>query len=119
MSNEVPESFESAGRPDTPAHTGVLGSGGHGYNEDETHVSPRSPEQFYAAIINMGYGAIATSRSHSFGEFQMLGGVGVLQQVNLIDADQALYLAIYQLVKEPAGWRVQGVQLVKTTGVGV
>ncbi len=39
------------------------------------------PEQFYAAIINMGAWAIATSRSHSFGEFQMLGGVGVLQQV--------------------------------------
>ena len=46
MTNEVPESFESPGRPDTPPHTGALGSGGHGYNEDETF---RSPEQFYAA----------------------------------------------------------------------
>jgi RND family efflux transporter MFP subunit len=50
MNNEVPESFESPGRKDTAAHTGVLGSGGHGYNEDETHSGgPRSPEQFYQA----------------------------------------------------------------------
>ncbi len=46
MKNDVPESFETPGRADTPAHTGALGSGGHGYNEEETF---RSPEQFYAA----------------------------------------------------------------------
>lgn len=43
MNNEVPESFEAPSRTDTPAHTGALGSGGHGYNEEMTH---HSPEEF-------------------------------------------------------------------------
>lgn len=46
MNTEVPESFEAPSRHDTQAHTGPLGSGGHGYNEDTTY---RTPEEFYAA----------------------------------------------------------------------
>lgn len=39
MNEIVPESFEDAGWPDTPRHTGALGSGGHGYNEDMTFAA--------------------------------------------------------------------------------
>ncbi len=60
MSNEVPESFEAAPRPDTPAHTGALGSGGHGYNEDETY---RSPDEFYASQHKQASAATAPAGS--------------------------------------------------------
>jgi len=36
MKNEVPESFEALDRPDIPPHTGPIGQGGHGFNEDMT-----------------------------------------------------------------------------------
>jgi RND family efflux transporter MFP subunit len=39
MKNEVPESFEDLGRPDIPLHTGPIGQGGHGFNEDMTTPS--------------------------------------------------------------------------------
>ncbi len=39
MTNEVPESFEDAGRHEPARHTGALGTGGHGYNEDMTTPS--------------------------------------------------------------------------------
>lgn len=41
----------------------------------------------------------------------------VLQQVTLVGKDQWLYGAIYQLIEEPEGWRVQGVQLYRQQGM--
>jgi len=60
-----------------------------------------------------------TSRSHSFGEFKVLSPDAVLQEVLLVDSDQKLYRAIYQLGREADGWRVQGVQMTKQEGIGV
>lgn len=77
------------------------------------------PEQFYLTIVNTGYGPIATSRSHSFGKFEMMDADNVVQQVNLIDADQSLYVALYKLGKEAGDWRVLAVELNKQPGVGV
>ena len=82
-------------------------------------VSFPSPEAFFVAIIGSGYSPIMDSRSHSFGKFQMLGDKAVVQAVTLIGEDQSLYEAIYQLAEEPAGWRVQGVQLIKQAGMGI
>jgi hypothetical protein len=42
-----------------------------------------------------------------------------LQDVKLLGTDQSVYEAIYQMVKEPEGWRVAGVQLLKTPAIGV
>lgn len=77
------------------------------------------PEQFYIAIANMGYSPIMTSRGHTFGPYEMVEAGVVLQRVTLTGNDQSLYDAIYQLNLEPDGWRVGGVQLVKTPGMGV
>ncbi|MBI4920379.1 MAG: DUF4864 domain-containing protein [Devosia nanyangense] len=77
------------------------------------------PQQFYFAIINSGYGPIAESRSHSFGPYKLLTPDQVLQDVKFTGNDQNLYEAVYQLDKEPDGWRVHGVQLMKQPGVGV
>ena len=78
------------------------------------------PEAFDEAIIAAGYGAIVDSRSHSFGEFNRVGEAGVLQVVKFVGPDQGLYEAIYQLADEPdEGWRVQGVVLRRTAGVGI
>ena len=82
-------------------------------------VSFPSPEAFFVAIIGSGYAPIMESRSHNFGKFQMLGDKAVVQAVTLIGDDQSLYEAIYQLAEEPAGWRVQGVQLIKQAGMGI
>ncbi len=79
----------------------------------------KDPEAFYLMIIGSGYGPIATSRSHSFGQFKMLDEGQVLQEVYIVDSDQRLYEAIYALGKEEGGWRVQGVQMVKQEGMGV
>ncbi|MHB1110850.1 MAG: DUF4864 domain-containing protein [Devosia sp.] len=76
-------------------------------------------ETFFVAIIQSGYAPIMESRSHSFGEFKLIGDMGVLQQVKLIGNDQQLYEAVYQLTEESGGWRVQGVQLMQPNGVAI
>jgi hypothetical protein len=83
------------------------------------HEAYPDPKQFFLAIIASGYAPIALSRSHSFGPFKLVAPDMVLQDVKLVDTDLTLYEAIYQLKKEPDGWRVSGVQLTKTAGVGV
>ena len=78
----------------------------------------KTPEEFEQAIRNWGYAAIMDSRSHSFGPYQQVNDTVVLQAVKFIGPDSVLYEAIYQLNKEESGWRVGGVQLMKTAGMG-
>ena len=78
------------------------------------------PQEFYAAILALGYTPIAESRSHSFGEFTRIGDQGVVQVVKFIGADQSLYEAVYQLGNEgDGGWHVLGVVLKKAAGMAV
>lgn len=78
------------------------------------------PELFDEAIVAAGYGAIEESRSHSFGEFNRVGESAVLQVVQFVGSDQRLYEAVYQLADEKdEGWRVQGVVLRRTAGLGI
>lgn len=83
------------------------------------HGAYPSAEAFFAAIIGSGYTPIMDSSSHSFGKFQQMGEHAVAQQVMLTGTDLSRYEAIYVLTEEAAGWRVSGVQLVKTPGMGV
>jgi hypothetical protein len=76
------------------------------------------PETFMQQIDAWGYGAIMQSRSHSFGPFQQVDPNVVLQAVRFTGPDSVLYDAIYQLNREAAGWKVGGVQMVKTAGMG-
>lgn len=76
------------------------------------------PEAFLAQIEAWGYGAIMESRSHSFGPFEQVEPNVVLQAVRFIGPDSILYEAVYQLNREESGWRIGGVQLLKTTGMG-
>lgn len=79
-----------------------------------------SPEAFFLAIINGGYGPIMESTSHSFGDFRLSDDLGVVQQVRLVGKSQEIYDAIYQLREEEEGvWRVQGVILQKLAAIGV
>jgi hypothetical protein len=82
-------------------------------------VSFPSAEAFFNAIVTSGYAPIMESVSHSFGEFEMLGATGVVQEVKLVGKDQELYGALYQLTEEEAGWRVQAVQLYRQEGVAI
>lgn len=78
-----------------------------------------SPEAFFVTIMGSGYAPIGTSVSHSFGSFQRIDEANVAQQVRLVGPAQELYEAVYVLREEAEGWRVQGVQLVKTAAVGI
>lgn len=82
------------------------------------HTFP-TPQLFFDTIIGSGYAPIMESRSHSFGQFQMVGGKAVIQEVNFVGRNQEMYGALYQLALEEKGWRVQGVQLVKQAGVAI
>ena len=82
-------------------------------------VTFQNAEVFFEAIMNSGYAPIGDSTSHSFGEYRMFGERGVVQEVKIIGKDQDIYGALYQLTEEEAGWRVQGVQLLKRPGVAI
>ncbi|HEV7275134.1 MAG TPA: DUF4864 domain-containing protein [Devosiaceae bacterium] len=80
-------------------------------------VSFQNAEIFFETIMQSGYEPIVDSRSHSFGTYEQVGTMVVLQQVTLVGSDLQLYGAIYQLIEEPEGWRVQGVQLYRQQGM--
>ncbi len=86
---------------------------------DEFKARYTDPEEFVAAIIASGYGPIVDSRSQSFGDFRLISPDQVVQEVKLTGNDQAIYEAFYVLGKESGAWRVHGVQLQKTPGMGV
>ena len=77
------------------------------------------PEAFVAAIVASGYGPIVESRSQTFGEFRLIDPGQVVQEVKITGTNQAIYEAFYILGKETGVWRVHGVQLAKTQGLGV
>lgn len=77
------------------------------------------PDLFFQSIVGSGYGPLVESRSHSFGEFTLMGDTAVGQIVDLVGSDQKLYRAVYQLVLEPEGWRVQGVALSEEPGLAI
>jgi hypothetical protein len=76
-------------------------------------------EAFVSAIVASGYGPIVDSRSQTFGDFKLIAPDQVVQEVELTGNDQSIYEAFYVLGKETGVWRVHGVQLAKTTGLGV
>lgn len=77
------------------------------------------PQMFYEAIRASGYEPIIESRSHTFAEFEQVTESSVFQVVRFVGPDQGLYEAIYQMIEEPEGWRVEGVALRREQGVGV
>ena len=77
------------------------------------------PEAFVAAIVASGYGPIVESRSQTFGEFRLIDPGQVVQEVKITGTNQMIYEAFYILGKETGAWRVHGVQLAKTQGLGV
>ncbi len=78
-----------------------------------------SAEAFFVSIIGSGYGPIMESSGHSFGVFHEIDATSVAQQVTLTGKDLSRYEAIYVMTEEERGWRVSGVQLAKTPGMGV
>lgn len=77
------------------------------------------PREFVQWIRQGGYDPIVQSRSHSFGPYKLLSAGEVVQDVKFVGDDQLLYEAYYQLRIEDDVWRVNGVQLMKTPGVGI
>jgi hypothetical protein len=82
-------------------------------------ISFPSAEMFFEVIMRAGYAPIMDSHSHRFGGFRKFGDRAVIQHVSLLGSNQQMYWAVYQVTEEPAGWRVQGVQLVGRTGMAI
>ncbi len=76
-------------------------------------------ETFLITIVGSGYGPIMESTSHSFGAHAQLDARSLAQQVMFTGRDLSRHEAIYVLTEEEGGWRVSGVQLVKSPGMGV
>ncbi|HZY49227.1 MAG TPA: DUF4864 domain-containing protein [Devosia sp.] len=89
------------------------------YASEEFHKQFTDPNAFFVAIISSGYSPIVESLSESFGSFELQGENEVFQEVRLTGTDQTVYEAIYELTHETAGWRVHGVQLIKTKAIGI
>lgn len=89
------------------------------YASEEFHKQFTDPNAFFVAIISSGYSPIMESLSETFGSFELQGENEVLQEVRLTGSDQTVYEAIYELTHETAGWRVHGVQLMKTKSIGI
>lgn len=94
-------------------------TGAFGYAAAGFKLSFPDAEMFYAAILGTGYAPIAQSSTHSFGQFRMVDEAQVMQIVRLLGAEDGRFDALYQLVREPDGWRVQGVQLQKSTAIDI
>lgn len=78
------------------------------------------PQRFVDDITRSGYGPIGQSRSHTFGAFRELATGAVLQEVEFVGMDGRVWEAVYQLVDErDEGWRIQGVLLRSTEGLGI
>jgi len=77
------------------------------------------PQLFYEAVLASGYEPLMHSRSHSFGQFEKLDDENVLQIVLLVGPDQGLYEAIFHMIDEPKGWRVEGVALRREEGIAI
>lgn len=90
-----------------------------GYAGAAFQVAFPDPAAFLVVVAQSGYEPILTSASHSFGPFQKLDAKSVMQQVHLVGKDQRLYEVFYQLMEEPGGWRVEGVQLTNSNAIGV
>ena len=93
--------------------TAALGFAARGFKARFT-----DPAVFVQAIRDWGYSAIVDSRSHSFGAYQLVKPNVALQAVTFTGPDQTLYQAIYQLEREESGWRIGGVQMMKTSAMG-
>lgn len=76
-------------------------------------------EAFFGTIIGSGYAPIMESTAHRFGKFTELDERHVAQEVMLTARDLSLFEAIYVLTREESGWRVSGVQLVKTPAISI
>jgi len=75
------------------------------------------PNTFMISIAASGYAPIFTSVSHSFGKFSQPDATTAIQVVDLVGPKQETFEAIYVLTKETDGWRVEGVELMKTNSV--
>jgi hypothetical protein len=86
------------------------------YSAAPFHTTYKDPEEFFLAIVNAGYAPMMESQSESFGPYELVTPTIVYQDVKFVGRDQSFYEAIYRLTKEPAGWRVESVQLGKAPG---
>jgi hypothetical protein len=77
------------------------------------------PQQFLMAITQMGYEPLVHSRSHSFGKFEQFDATHAMQIVNIVGPDQLLYEALYQMMMESDGWRVEAVSMKRADGLAV
>lgn len=75
-----------------------------------------SPENF-GRMVESGYPMVWTPGRVAFIDLQTLGGL-VVQRVEVIDQSGAAHYLGYQMIRTEAGWRINGVQILRAPGVG-
>ncbi|WP_029040687.1 DUF4864 domain-containing protein [Cucumibacter marinus] len=73
----------------------------------------------FVNALSGGYSPIINSRTHSFGDFRIVGEGVALQEVNIVGPDLKNFEALYQMRLEEEGWRVWGVQMRAAPGVTI
>jgi len=76
----------------------------------------RSPENFGAMVKN-GYPMVWRPDEHRFLELREIAG-NLWQKVLIRDGAGTVHILDYQMIQTPDGWRINGVQLLRTPDVG-
>lgn len=75
-----------------------------------------NPENF-GRMVETGYPMVWTPGRVDFIDLQSLGGI-LVQRVEVIDQSGTAHYLGYQMVETDAGWRINGVQVLRGPGVG-
>jgi hypothetical protein len=87
-----------------------------------TYASPNiqrlfgTPENF-GRMVEQGYPMVWTPGRVDFIDLQSLGGL-LVQRVEVIDPSGVAHYLGYQMIETEAGWRINGVQILRAPGVG-
>lgn len=75
-----------------------------------------NPENF-GRMVEMGYPMVWTPGQVDFIDLQSLGGL-LVQRVEVIDQSGTAHYLGYQMIETDAGWRINGVQVLRAPSVG-
>lgn len=75
-----------------------------------------TPDRF-GAMVQQGYPMVWNPGAVTFIDLQSFGGI-IVQRVEVIDQAGALHYLGYQMIETEAGWRINGVQVLRAPSIG-
>ncbi len=71
----------------------------------------------FARMVQQGYPMVWDPGQVSFIDLQQLGSV-IVQRVEVIDQSGTAHVLGYQMIETDAGWRINGVQILRAPSIG-